>query len=141
MRGYGESGFQQASAQVLEVSEERMVRVNFAIVGYKRTENLMRSFVSESTNAFDVVAHQVAFDVVSRLRQGLERVYWTVCVLCPAVLTHGSGAAARSKPWKGEESQDYGDLEPAEVCPTEIRLSSVNETRCGGSGKGRCSRR
>lgn len=82
-------------AQVRE-SEQLTVNFNVAIVGRNFVERLRRSLVAESVSAFNAATQQVRYEVVSRIRQGLERAYYTVRVPYLVELTRVSGVAETS---------------------------------------------
>lgn len=128
-------------AEVLEQSEQRMVRFNVALVGHNRAEKLALLQVTESASEVGAVVEQYGHDAVSRLRQGLEKAYSTVRMPCPVTLTRVSRIAATSIRRKGERSRYDGELEPAEGRPTETWQGSARATRSRGSGKSRGSRR
>lgn len=58
-------------AKVREKSEQRMVRLNVAIVGRNSAEKLTRPLLTELDNDVDAVVQQLGYDAVIRLPQGL----------------------------------------------------------------------
>lgn len=132
--------YEKLVAQVREQSKQRMVHLNVALVGRKRTQKLARSLVTKFINAVNAVVQQLGYNAVSWLWRALERPYSTVRVPCTVALTRVSGVAATSMRWKGEESRDVRESKPAECHPTETRQGSVNLTCPQGSGKDRSVR-
>lgn len=60
--------FKKLVAEVREVVEQRMVRLNVVLVRRNLAEKVSRLLVTETAEALDVLVQQLGYDAVSRLR-------------------------------------------------------------------------
>lgn len=67
--------FDKLLSEVLEGSEQHIIRLNVAIIGHNWAKKLTRTFVTELVSVVDAVLQQLSHDVVSWRLLGLERSY------------------------------------------------------------------
>lgn len=77
----------KAVAEVQKETEQLLVRLKAVLAGRNQAEKLRRTSLRRLARIVDAVFHQLPYEALIRLRQGLERPYSTVCAPFPVALT------------------------------------------------------
>lgn len=73
MRCHENTVVEKKTDQDCEEVNQRKVRLNFALFGWRRAEHLTTKLMAGYLSALDAVIQQSGQDAANRLRQGLER--------------------------------------------------------------------